>query len=166
MHSDDRRSDAGRFAFRIVDYTPSHREAFRALNLAWITAYFAVEPADREVLDDPEGNILARGGCILIAEAAGEAVGTCALLRNDDGSFELAKMAVAEAVQGRGIGEALGRAAVSRARERGAGRLELLSNTALAPALRLYERLGFVRVPLPATAYRRADVKMVLELDA
>lgn len=151
---------------RIVDYTPAHRPHFKALNLEWITAHFAVEEADRRVLDDPEGHVLAEGGHILMAEdATGDVVGTCALLRITDGSFELAKMAVAPRARGRGVGRALGEAAVERARALGAARVELLSNRVLAPALALYKSLGFVEVPLPATTeYRRADIKMELDL--
>jgi ribosomal protein S18 acetylase RimI-like enzyme len=42
--------------------------------------------------------------------------------------------------------------------------VELLSNTVLAPALALYRSLGFAEVPLPRTDYRRANIKMVLDL--
>jgi GNAT superfamily N-acetyltransferase len=151
---------------RVVDYAPHHHESFRALNLAWITKYFAVEDADRKALDDPESNILRSGGAIFMAEVDGELVGTCALIKCADGAYELAKMAVAPAAQGRGVGRALGEAAVARARVLGAPRVELLSNTVLAPALALYRSLGFVEVPLPRTDYRRANIKMVLELPA
>jgi len=149
---------------RIVAYSPRHRERFRELNLAWITEHFRVEDADRRALGDPEGYILGHGGHIFIAEAEGEVVGVCALLHNDDGSFELAKMAVDPAVRGRGVGRALGEAAIEKARALGAPRVELLSNTKLAPAITLYRSLGFVDVPLPANDYERANIKMVLEL--
>jgi len=149
---------------RIVDYLPRHRERFRELNLAWITEHFRVEEADRRALDDPEGYILAHGGHIFIAESEGRIVGGCALLRNDDGSFELAKMAVDPSMRGRQIGRALGEAAIERARALGAGRVELLSNTRLTPAITLYRSLGFVEVPLPPNDYERANIKMVLEL--
>lgn len=150
---------------RVVAYEPRHRDRFRALNLAWITEHFRVEDADRRALDDPEGYILGHGGEILVAEAPGGAVhGVCALLRNPDGSFELAKMAVDPVARGRHIGRALGEAAIARARELGAPRVELLSNTKLAPAIALYRALGFVEVPLPANDYERANIKMVLDL--
>ena len=149
---------------RIVDYAPRHRERFRELNLAWITEYFRVEEADRRALDDPEGYILGHGGHIFIAEAEGGIVGGCALLHNDDGSFELAKMAVDPAARGLGVGRALGEAAIERARALGARSVELLSNTRLVPAITLYRSLGFVEVPLPANDYERANIKMVLEL--
>ena len=149
---------------RIIDYTPAHRARFRDLNLAWITEHFRVEDADRRALDDPDGYILGHGGHILMAEAEGAIVGACALLRNADGSFELAKMAVDPAARGRHIGRALGEAAIARARDHGARLVELLSNTKLTPAIALYRSLGFVEAPLPPNDYERANIRMVLEL--
>jgi len=149
---------------RIVDYQPHHRDEFRALNLAWITEYFAIEEPDRWQLDHPESHILGTGGHIFIAEADGEVLGTCALLREDDDVFTLAKMAVAPAARGRGLGRALAEAAIARARALGATRVELLSNTVLEPAIRLYRSLGFVEVPLPITDHVRANIKMALDL--
>jgi GNAT superfamily N-acetyltransferase len=158
-------------AVRIVPYTPGrpdHADAFRLLNLAWIEEHFVVEVRDRHELDDPEGHILTAGGRIFMAEVDGpdgvEVVGTCALLREPDGTFELAKMAVGKTARGRGVGRALGEAAVGAARALGAPRVELLSNTVLEPAIALYRALGFAEVPLPRTDYARANIKMVLEL--
>lgn len=48
----------------------------------------------------------------------------------------------------------------------GAPRVDLLSNTVLGPAIALYRALGFVEVPLPASEYARANIKMVLDLTA
>jgi len=151
-------------ALAIVDYEPRHHDAFRKLNLEWISEYFEVEQPDRLALDDPEHHILGPGGCILIAEQGGEVVGTCALLRASDDSFELAKMAVVKHARGQGIGRALGLAAIERARTRGARRVWLLSNTVLEPAIALYEKLGFRVVPLASSEYRRANVKMERDL--
>ena len=158
-------------AVRVVPYSsarPDHRSAFRDLNLAWIERHFAVEPRDRRELDDPEGQILAHGGQIFVAETddrgGPEVLGVCALLVEHDGACELAKMAVRETARGRGVGRALGEAVIAAARGRGAPRVELLSNRALAPAIALYRALGFVEAPLPATEYARADIRMVLDL--
>ncbi|HVE79308.1 MAG TPA: GNAT family N-acetyltransferase [Gemmatimonadaceae bacterium] len=148
----------------IRDFAAPHAAAFRALNLAWISEHFAVEAEDLRVLDDPEGEILARGGHILVAEDTNAVLGVCALIATDDGALELAKMAVAAEARGRGIGRALGAAAVARARAGGAPRLELLSNTRLAPAIALYRRLGFVEAPLGDVPYARANIRMVLDL--
>lgn len=51
---------------------------------------------------------------------------------------------VEESARGTGLGRALMDAAITRARERGARRMELDTNDTNAPAIALYESLGFV----------------------
>jgi GNAT superfamily N-acetyltransferase len=149
---------------QIVPYESAHRDAFRQLNQAWITRYFRLEEADNRALDDPEGYILAKGGYIFMALWEGEIVGACALIKVNERLFELAKMAVDDKVQGKGIGYALGKACIDKAKSRGIQKVELLSNTKLEPAINLYRKLGFVEVPLPPTDYERANIKMELGL--
>ncbi|MEP7086684.1 MAG: GNAT family N-acetyltransferase [Gemmatimonadota bacterium] len=149
---------------QIVAYRAEHGAAFRDLNLAWIEKYFAVEERDARDLGDPETFILAPGGYVFMAELHGVAVGTVALMREADGVFELAKMTVADSTRGLGAGRALGEAAIAHARAIGAKKIELLTNSALVPAIALYHSLGFVDVPLGNAEYARADVHMVLEL--
>jgi putative acetyltransferase len=149
---------------RLVPYAPEHRAAFRDLNVEWIVAHFELEAEDRRVLDDPEGEILARGGAILFALDGDTPVGTGALIPTGPHEFELAKMAVTARARGRGIGRALCLALLALARERGAERVELLSQTTLAAAVNLYRSLGFEEVPLGAVPYRRSNIRMVLRL--
>jgi GNAT superfamily N-acetyltransferase len=149
----------------IVDFRPELAGAFKALNEAWITSLFALEPKDEAVLGDPQGQVIARGGRILFALDGDDAVGCCALLALADGGFEVAKMAVAEPYKGRGLGRALMAAAVERARAAGAPRLYLETNSGLAPALALYRSFGFAEVtPAEPSPYARADVCMELRL--
>jgi GNAT superfamily N-acetyltransferase len=146
------------------DFRPGDQPVFRQLNEEWISHYFTLEPADLKALDHPEAYILQPGGCILLAEADGRTVGTCALIKMADGqSYELAKMAVSPAAQGQGIGLLLGQAAIERVRNLGGRRVYLESNAKLTPALSLYRKLGFQDLaqanPSP---YARADVQMEL----
>ena len=154
-------------AMRIVPYTAAHRAAFRDLNLAWLREHFTIEPRDERDLGDPDTHILGDGGFIFVAERDGTAVGTCALMRAHDagdGTYELAKMAVAEDARGQGIGRALAEAAIAHARAFGAARVELFTHPRLAPAVHLYRGLGFRQVPMTATPYARAALKMALDL--
>jgi GNAT superfamily N-acetyltransferase len=146
-------------------------DAFRALNEEWISRLFSLQDEDRAVLGDPFGRIVAPGGDVLVARDPGAptgapVVGCVALLAHPDGVFELAKMAVAPAAQGRGIGRRLVAAAVDRARALGATRLFLGTNSRLTAALRLYQDAGFVPITrdrLPVSDYyARADVLMEL----
>jgi GNAT superfamily N-acetyltransferase len=149
---------------RIVRFDPAYRDAFRRLNLAWLTRYLIIEPVDERVLADPEGEILAPGGEILFALLGGEVVGTVALKADSEGVFELAKMAVDERHQGRGYGVRLLEAACALARERGAQRVILYSRRVLATAVAMYGKYGFSEVPLTdscgTSPYGRCDIKM------
>lgn len=149
---------------QIVDYNPFYAKAFYDLNHEWISKYFVMEEADEKSLRDPQGYIINKGGLILMGLFHRETVGTCALIEDGEGVFELAKMAVTPKAQGLRIGRLLGERAIERARKAGAYKLYLVSNRKLTTALSLYTKLGFVEVPMPPSIYARADIKMELDL--
>ncbi|WP_420593329.1 GNAT family N-acetyltransferase [Robiginitalea biformata] len=151
---------------RIVPYTPAYREAFFRLNQAWIERYFEMEPRDYQVLGNPQETILDPGGHILVALAGGQPVGVCALLASGRPGydFELAKMGVDPASQGRGIGRALARAILEVARNSGARKIFLESSTRLPAALSLYRKLGFREIAGGPSPYKRSDIRMGLSL--
>jgi DNA-binding MarR family transcriptional regulator/GNAT superfamily N-acetyltransferase len=146
----------------IVNYIPEYKLAFKQLNEEWITTWFKMEEADHKSLDHPKEYILNKGGHILFALYQGKAVGTCALIKMDDGSFELAKMAVSPEAKDKGVGFLLGKAAIEKAKLEGAGRLYLESNTILKPAINLYHKLGFKKITGPPSPYERANIQMEL----
>lgn len=148
----------------IIPYKAEHARHFERLNKAWIEKYFVLEDLDKWVLENPHEAILSRGGAILMASCDGVIAGTVALLKVDEDEYEFAKMAVDEAYQRRGIAEALSYAAFDRARELGAKKVTLYSQTSLAPAINLYRKLGFVEVPMDNQLYKRANIKMEIEL--
>lgn len=150
-------------AVRIVAYAPALREHFYRLNAEWLTRYYRIEPIDHAVLSDPETHILAPGGCIVFAQLGEDIVGTCALLQESPGVFELTKMAVTDSHQGLGIGRKLIEAILAEYRARGGQTLFLESQRKLQPALKLYESVGFEMQPgaKPGTHYQRADVYMI-----
>ena len=151
----------------VVSWRPEYRADFERLNREWIEAYFAVEPSDLAVFRDPEEAIVRPGGEIFFVVDDEGVRGVCALLPHASGVLELAKMAVSPAAQGRGYGELLMRAAITHARGRGARKLMLVSNTRLAPAIRLYRKCGFRVVPMESgIEYARADIQMELDLTA
>ncbi|OOG47216.1 hypothetical protein B0E52_03890 [Rhodanobacter sp. C06] len=151
---------------RIVGFEPRWRGAFATLNIEWLEHWFVVEAYDRVVLGDPEKYILANGGRILFAiDEAERALGTVALKHEGDGVYELTKMAVSPEARGRGIGRLLMAAALDLYRTLDARELFLESSSLLAPALALYESVGFRHHPAPRAGshYARADVHMVWE---
>jgi ribosomal protein S18 acetylase RimI-like enzyme len=144
----------------IVEFRPEHAPAFKALNEAWISKYFTLEPKDREVLNDPQGKILSQGGRIFMALQDGRAVGCVALLKMADGGYEVAKMTVSETLRGSGLGRMLMQRCIEAGAQDGVPRLYLETNSGLAPALALYRAAGFRDLAPAETEYVRADVFM------
>lgn len=137
---------------------------FIRLNEAWITEHFQIEAMDRDLSADP-GRVLREGGHIFSATIDGIVIGVAALFRDGPDQFELARMAVDPAYRGRGIGRALALAALQKARDEGAIRVSLGSNTTLAPAIALYRSLGFRVVREGAhPEYARCNIVMALDL--
>lgn len=149
----------------VVRYREELRSAFERLNREWIESYFVLEAADREILGDPQRNIIDPGGQVFFVLDGGEVQGTCAVLRYSADECEIAKMAVAPAARGRGYGDLLMEASLAFAREIDSRRIVVVSNTVLSPAIRLYQKHGFVQVPLASDGrYRRANIRLELEL--
>jgi len=152
-------------AVTVIPYRREFRAAFERLNREWIETFFVLEPSDREVFSDPEAKILASGGEIFFVLEGSKVQGTCAVLRHGPEDCEIAKMAVAPEARGRGYGDLLMEAAIRFARDAGAGRIIIVSNTVLEPAIRLYQKHGFARVPLSSDGrYRRANIRLELDL--
>lgn len=146
----------------IVDYQPEHAKAFKELNEAWINQYFELEESDKKMLGDPQGHILDRGGAIIIATMDGKPVGTCALIKMEKDVFELAKMAVSSEAQGQKIGWKIGVATLEKAKQIGASKVYLETNSILTPAINLYKKLGFKDTQGYCSPYARCNVQMEL----
>lgn len=158
------RKSRERRSIQIIDYSSEFHDDFKRLNYEWIEKYFEIEEADRHSLNHPDEKILKPGGYICMAVNNTEVVGTCALIKADDDTYELAKMAVAENFRGNGVGWLLGQAAIDKARELGAKTVFLESNTALKPAINLYQKLGFQKVVKQPSPYARCNIQMELKL--
>ncbi|MEG9436769.1 GNAT family N-acetyltransferase [Edaphobacter sp. HDX4] len=141
-------------------FQPGDAEAFRLLNEAWIRKFFGLEDHDNEMLGDPEGYVLAKGGHIFFAVADEKPIGCCALIAMSPDVYEVAKMAISETWQGRGIGRRLLAYTIQQARSLGAASLYLETNKKLSNAIHLYESLGFQHLPPKQSPYVRADVFM------
>jgi GNAT superfamily N-acetyltransferase len=154
-------------AIVVVPFRPEFSADFTRLNQEWIEQLFQMEESDLKLLRDPQAAIISNGGQIFFALDRGEPVGTVAAVRESAAVFELAKMAVRPSHRSRGLGEALGRAAISYAREQGATMMFLETNSRLENAIRLYERLGFVfAIPSHPSPYERSNVYMELRFEA
>ena len=159
----------------IIEFHEQYAADFRRLNLEWLEKYNLLESHDLMVLDNPRGNVLDRGGFIYLAidvpetqsfpeaqSASGQIVGSAALLHEHDDVYELAKMSVDPAFRGQGISKLLIEQCLRKAKEIGAGKLLLWSNSQLQTAIRLYTQYGFQHVPVVDSPFVTANVKMEL----
>lgn len=151
-------------AIQIIEYSDQYKQDFRKLNLEWLDKYNLTESHDLMVLDDPKRTILDRGGYIWLAKANDKIVGSAALMKEHDGVYELAKMAVTSEYRGHGISKLLIETCLNKAKEIKAVKLNLFSNHQLLTALKLYEKYGFRHVEVKDSPFETADVKMELVL--
>lgn len=159
--------------WHIRDFTARDAPAFAALNRRWIEEMFGMAEKDTRQLQHPQNSILDPGGYIAIADANGWVVGTGAIIpaafAPDDGKcwMEIIKMATEPSAQGQGIGAAVLDRLLQFARQNGADRVWLETNSKLEAASALYQRNGFVALPKDEewdTPYLTCDVQMVLDL--
>lgn len=144
----------------IIPFSIELKQPIKTLNLEWLQKYFKVEPKDKKVLSDPQGEIIDKGGMIFYAQYNSQIVGTVSLLKIDSTTFELSKMAVSDGNQGLGIGKKLLEHCLNEAKAKGIQKLILYSNRKLLPAIHLYESFGFIEIPVEEGVYERADIKM------
>jgi len=129
---------------RIVTYEPQYADAFADLNREWIEAYFELETEDIKVLSNPEGYVLAGGGEIFFAldSAVSGPDGTDGL---NGGNNNPPKVVGTVAMD--------------------ASEIFLVTNDILLPAMGLYEKSGFVRLPkIEDARYSRGNTEMRLLL--
>jgi GNAT superfamily N-acetyltransferase len=148
----------------IREYEDRFAEAFRSMNLEWLDKYGLTESHDLQVLDDPRGTIINRGGFIFLAMQGEVPVGSAALMKEGENHFELAKMSVVPDFRGQGISKLLMEQCIRKARELNVWQLFLFSNHQLTSAIQLYEGFGFRHVPVVDSPFETADVRMELVL--
>lgn len=122
-------------AYRVDGFVGAHDDYARIL------ADAAARHREAEVLvaSDDTGAVLGTVTVVLPGTPYAEV--------SQPGELEFRMLAVSSAARGRGVGEALVRAVIDRARAAGIGRVVLSSSEKMLAAHRLYERLGFTRLP-------------------
>jgi putative acetyltransferase len=146
----------------VIDFETKYAADFLRLNVEWLDKYELTEPADISMLENYQTEILDTGGVIYLAKAGNEIIGSAALIQEKPGEYELAKMAVTAAWQGKGISKLLIEKCITKANELRAQKIFLVSNSKLSTAVSLYEKYGFKHVPVIDNHYTNADVRMEL----
>ena len=144
----------------IRDARPNERDAIADLTLRAYAEYATI--MDPLAWDGLEGAIkvaLTSSERIerIIAEDDGEILGSVLLFPPAIPAYEFSEeraaapelrlLAVAPEARGKGVGEALVNECIRRARAIGAHELGLHTSRSMRGAMRLYERMGFVRAP-------------------
>lgn len=144
----------------VRDARPDEREAVRALVLRAYGEFAAVmEPAAWAGLEEAVRAALARDGAAewIVAERGGEPVGAVLLYPPETDAYggataaarwpEVRLLSVAPEARGLGVGRVLMDECVRRARAAGATDLGLHTSHSMRAAIRMYEKMGFVRAP-------------------
>ena len=155
-------------AVEIFEYTPGYKAFFQKFNYEWLEKYFRVEEMDKKILLDPEGQIIQKGGFVLLARLGDKVVGTTAVLKREGETYEISKMAVTGKAQGMQVGRKLAEEAIARAKALGASKLILKTDNRLRAAVNLYRSIGFKVAPFEPTAtgvYQREKLGVQMKLD-
>ena len=140
---------------------PVRPDEYEALGDLTVAAYRAIpfEMPHQDVYDLQLRDVARRAetSCVVVAATpAGELLGGVTYVAGPDdpyseelreGEAGIRMLAVGPACQGRGVGRALTEWCLARARADGRRRMVLHTGTWMPDAIRLYERLGFVRLP-------------------
>lgn len=148
----------------IIDYSEKYAGDFRNLNLEWLEKYGLTESHDLEIINHPKETILDNGGYIFLAREGDRIVGTAGLASTGIGVYELVKMSVSPAFQGKGISRMLMNKCMEKAKELHAKKIFLYSNSQLTTAISLYKKYGFRHVDATGSPLLTADIKMELSL--
>jgi N-acetylglutamate synthase-like GNAT family acetyltransferase len=143
---------------------------FNSINSEWINEMFHLEDVDKYVLENPKENILDKGGNVWFVEHPKLGVlGTCAIKKMQDGSFELTKMGVLKISRGLKVGEKLLQYVLSESKKLHMRPLFLITNTKCEAAIHLYKKNGFefdsALLEKYKNSYQRANVAMSYQTD-
>lgn len=149
-------------AISIIKFEQKYAADFKQINMEWLDKYGLTEGPDLIVLNNPQLEIIDKGGFIFLAKAGEVIIGSSALIKESPTQYELVKMTIVPSYQGKGISKLLIEACLSAAKNNGAKRIYLQSNSQLQTAIALYQKYGFKHIPVKDAHYLTADVMMEL----
>ena len=140
-------------------------ENFKSLNLEWLDTYFKVEPIDKLILNNPEREVIDKGGFIFMIQKNYTTIGTFAFIKKSAKIYEFSKMSITPDERGNGYGNMAMEFLIRFAKNKKWSKLILYSNTKLKNSIHLYKKYGFKEIPLEKNLiYSRGNIKMELVL--
>lgn len=132
------------FDIKMVGSNAEYMESFSQLNEDWLRQYLEISDYDRQVLADPAGQIINKGGRIYCMLLNDEVVGTYALHRVNDDDWELGKFTIRRDFRGKKLGKRMLQHAIQQAEILDARHLLLFTHPDLQEATELYTKSGFL----------------------
>ena len=128
----------------IRPFRPADQASVKTLVLAGLADHFGeLDPALNPDLNDIAGHYGAQNGQTIVAEMAGQIVGTGTLREVDPDTVELVRMSVSSDLRGRGLGKGLVRELVRIATERNYRAVVCETTETWQDAIALYLACGF-----------------------
>ena len=163
----------------IRDATPQDYPAVAELMRAFIRWHYKRHASDRAIIDsyfDPDayeaelrslpGAYAPPKGALLVTESDGRVAGCVALKSLGNGACEMKRLFVDPAAHGLGLGSALAKAVIERAKSLGYSRMMLDTGPLQVEAQTLYHKLGFRDVePYYELSPQLRDWLVFMELD-
>ena len=145
---------------KIVENQKEYLQDFIRLNEEWIQKYFEIEEVDKDLAKNPY-LIIEQGGYIFSIIDDENVIGICALIHKDNSIYELARMAISNQHQGKGYGSLLLETCLKKLKSISTRKVQLVSNTKLKIAIRLYKKYGFSTTNLGQhPVYKRANIEI------
>jgi GNAT superfamily N-acetyltransferase len=152
----------------ILDYKPSLKHHFTDLIKPWLSGVLkgTLEEEDELTVHHPDQAYLLGGGFLFFAMQGDLCLGTVALKRLDEDSFEFAKLFISPDTRKMGIASKLIEKCIARCKENSAQELWLQTTMRMPEAHKLYYKLGFddKAPPMQMDVLARTEKVMVLNL--
>lgn len=130
---------------QVLDFKPSLKHHFTNLVAPWLSGVLngTLEKEDEFTVYHPDEAYLLTGGFLFFAMQGGICIGTVALKRLDENTFEFAKLFIDPNARKLGIATKLIERCISRCKENAATQLWLQTTMRMPDAHKLYYKLGF-----------------------
>jgi ribosomal protein S18 acetylase RimI-like enzyme len=130
--------------FTIRPFQQRDQAACKELIISGLAGHFrALDLNLNQDLDNIETTYLASGSAFIVAEWDTRIIGTGALISETEIDARIVRLSVSSKIRRRGVGEAIVRNLVTRARGAGFAAINVETNHDWHPARRLYKKSGF-----------------------
>jgi DNA-binding MarR family transcriptional regulator/GNAT superfamily N-acetyltransferase len=153
---------------QVLDYKPSLKHHFTDLVAPWLSGVLngTLEKEDEFTVYRPDEAYLLPGGFLFFAMQDDICLGTVALKRLDENTFEFAKLFISPDARKMGIATKLIERCISRCKENNAKELWLQTTMRMPDAHKLYYKFGFEdrSAPQQMEVLERTEKIMVMDL--